>query len=200
MLENYRPIALLNTVYKIYAAIIQRRLSDQLDKFLQKTQFGFRKDKSTADAIHCIRRIAEHGEQTQTKTLLVLLDWEKAFDKISRETLYIALEKMNVPIKMQNIIKSLYTNTQFNITMDNHTSDWHTQHTGIRQGCPLSPYLFLITMTTMFYDIHKTDAQNLAQHRIPGISYDEVLYADDTICVSTDTKAMNKLRAAIETE
>ena len=84
--------------------------------------------------------------------------------------------------------------------MEGFTSRWYKQETGIRQGCPLSPYLFLILMTVIFEDIHEGDPQNLMQHRIQGTSYDEVLYADDTICISTDTKAMNKLLAAIETE
>ena len=106
-LDNYRPIALLNSMYKIFAAIIQKRLAAQLDPHLQKTQFGFRKDRSSADAIHCIRRAAEHGEQTQASTHLVLLDWSKAFDKITRNALYIAMSKMNIPVKYINIIKAI---------------------------------------------------------------------------------------------
>ena len=55
-------------------------------------------------------------------------------------------------------------------------------------------------MTVMFHDIHGQDSQGLDRHRIIGANYDEVLYADDTICISTDTKAMNKLLASIEKE
>ena len=131
----------------------------QIDEYLQRTQFGFRKNRSTADAIHCVRRIAEHGEQTKTPTHMVLLDWAKAFDKINREALYVAMEKMNVPKKYINVIKAMYTNTRFNITMEGQTSSWLAQETGIRQGCPLSPYLFLIIMTTFFHDIHVGDTQ-----------------------------------------
>ena len=46
-LDNYRPIALLNAQYKIYAAILQRRIANALDSKLQKTQYGFRQGKST---------------------------------------------------------------------------------------------------------------------------------------------------------
>ena len=73
-MDNYHPVSLLNTIYKIFAAIVHKRLADKLDKFLQRTQFGFRKGLGTADAIQCVRRAAEHGEQTNTKTILVLLD------------------------------------------------------------------------------------------------------------------------------
>ena len=76
--ENYRPISLLNAVYKIYAGIIQNRLANTLDKYLAKTQFGFRKDKSTGDAIQVIRRATEHGTGTYNKMHMVFLDWEKS--------------------------------------------------------------------------------------------------------------------------
>ena len=55
-------------------------------------------------------------------------------------------------------------------------------------------------MTVMLNDIHEGDRQNQTKHRIQGVNYDEVLYADDTICVSTDTRALNKLLADIEME
>merc|ERR1712086_1143776 len=64
---NYRPISLLNSMYKIYTGIIQKRLAKTLDKHLSKTQFGFRKDKSTADAVQLVRRAAEHGQGTKNK-------------------------------------------------------------------------------------------------------------------------------------
>ena len=59
-LANYRPISLLNTNYKILTAILQKRISESLDAHLQSTQYGFRKKRGTAQAIHYIRRIMEH--------------------------------------------------------------------------------------------------------------------------------------------
>ena len=66
-----------------------------------------------------------------------------------------------------------------------------TQETGIRQECPLSPYLLIVVMTTMFDDIKEELVFDLARHRVPGANFDEVMYADDTMCVSEDTKTMN---------
>ena len=196
--ENYRPISLLNSIYKIYAAITQRRLAEILDEHLQKTQYGFRKNKSTADAIHLIRRAAEHGHQTNNKLHMVLLNWEKAFDKVDREEMMKSLEKMRVNKKLVGVIRSIYKKTEFMVEIEGNRSEWKEQETGIRQGCPLSPYLFIIVMTTMFEELKTQIQGELIKHRIPGIDFDEVMYADDTICISADTKTMNKFIKQIE--
>ena len=59
------------------------------------------KDKSTRDAIHCIRRAMEYLEQTGRSEILVLLDWGKAFDKVSHESLHQALARFSVDIQKE---------------------------------------------------------------------------------------------------
>ena len=96
-LANYRPIALLNTIYKIYTKILHKRLADGIDPLLHRTQYGFRKARGTQQAIHIIRRLIEAGESTTNRLALILLDWEKAFDKITRFGLFESLHRMNIP-------------------------------------------------------------------------------------------------------
>ena len=89
-LGNYRPISLLNILIKILSSIVQVRLADGLDKYLPRTQFGFRRTRGTQEALHLIRRIIESGESTTSRLILVLLDWEKAFDRLTRAGLFAA--------------------------------------------------------------------------------------------------------------
>lgn len=79
--ENYRPISLLNTLYKIFTSLLQGRISRVLDRHLQQTQFGIRRDKSTGDAFHLIRRVVEYGEGTNNQLHLLLLDRERRLTK-----------------------------------------------------------------------------------------------------------------------
>ena len=198
--ENYRPISLLSTLYKLFAAVIKERISETLDKHFQKTQYGFRKNKSTADAIHLIRRKIEYGESTQNQLHLVLRDWEKAFDKVFREELHTAMERMDIHPKLVRLVQSVYKDTKFKVELDGFESDWQTRRTGIRQGCPLSPYLLLIVMTAMFEDVRKKVDSKLKNERVPAADFDEVTYADDTICFSTSTKAINLFIKEMEPE
>ena len=81
---------------------------------------------------------------------------------------------MNIPEQIINIIKCMYTNPTFQVSMDGKTSSWKQQYTGIRQGCPLSPYLFIIVMTVMFHDIHAENGTQTVRQLIIATEADEV--------------------------
>ena len=128
-MEKYRRISLLNSFLFFVAAIMQARICNCLDPYLTKTQYGFRKNRGTAQALQCVRRIAEYAEITGGKLLLVLLDWGMAFDKVTREGLFHALEGLNLPEKYVRIIKSLYSKPTFKVEMDGLESKWYDQVT-----------------------------------------------------------------------
>ena len=126
------------------------------------------------------------------------MDWEKAFDKVDREGMFKAMDRMGVDNKLIEVIKGIYKDTEFMVEIDGDRSTWHTQNTGIRQGCPLSPYLFLIVMTCLFADIHEEDTADFLKQRVPNAQFDEVLFADDTICFSQSASELNHFLHRIE--
>ena len=98
--ENYRPIALLIIGYKLMASMIQKRLPEAVDDRIDPAQFGFRKGKSTSQPIHIYRRVQEIHEEAGLELVTILLDWEKAFDKIRQGRLRTGCTKENrYPIK-----------------------------------------------------------------------------------------------------
>eukprot|EP00975_Prorocentrum_lima_P016128 3426007-Prorocentrum_lima.AAC.1 len=71
------------------------------------------------------------------------------------------MERFGLPPKYVRVIASMYRNPEFRVDMDGRESNWYQQCTGIRQGCPLSPYLFIILMTVMYHDVHQDSALKL---------------------------------------
>ena len=86
-----------NTFYKIIASLIKERIDAGIDPYITKTQYGFRKGKSTSHALFVARRIMDNSEKTGSKLSMILLDWEKAFDKIDHTRLLEALKRLQIP-------------------------------------------------------------------------------------------------------
>ena len=98
-LENYRPISLLTTFYKIIASGTQVRLAAGLDHIVQPTQYGFRANRSTSQALYLARRAQDLAEQSGIHLNMALLDWEKAFDKVDQARMAEALRRLDIPEK-----------------------------------------------------------------------------------------------------
>ena len=194
-LDNYRPIALLQTFFKLLAAILKQRLVAALDPWISKTQYGFRPRKFTPQALFLARRLMDLAERQGTNLTLVLLDWEKAFDQYK---LIQVLKRLGVPQNIVNTIQNIYKEAKFRVVRGDIYLSFRTQDSGIRQGCPLSPYLFSII--TIFTDIRHTLNTSKQLEPIPGIHFAEVLYADDTLLFGTHTQTVNKLLQAVQQE
>eukprot|EP00975_Prorocentrum_lima_P070418 12931859-Prorocentrum_lima.AAC.1 len=76
--------------------MLRKRLS-VLDPYLSATQYGFRSNRGTADALFSLRRALEVGEGTRSPVYLLFLDWEKAFDKLFHPSIENALIRYGVP-------------------------------------------------------------------------------------------------------
>ena len=199
-ISNYRPISFLTCAYKIFASVLQSRLSTAIGPHLSMTQYGFRPARSTQQPLYIARRIQDAAEQSGNNTILCFLDWEKIFDKINHECMFERLTRMNIPAKMINLLQALYTCPTFQVEHNEFKSNVYEQRAGIRQGCPLSPYLFKIVMSVIFADIRAEHHRALASGKLDHLLFMEILYADDMLLISKNTRTMNILFHAMETE
>ena len=98
--ENYRPIALLHITYKIPAIITHVvRLCESHDDIINSAQFGFRKKKGTAQPLFIYRRLQEIQEESGSSFHTLLLDWEKAFDKVDQARMIQAIRRLGIKEK-----------------------------------------------------------------------------------------------------
>ena len=188
------------------------RLESTVEQTLKATQFGFRKKKSTIQALFVARRIQEFAERAGLPGTLILLDWEKAFDKVTHDMLLEAVKAYNAPEKLVNLIKSLYDAPKFFVEVEGVKSQMETQCTGIRQGCPLSPYLFIMVMNCVF-ELVEPVAKLFCEHFFQnitvegtefrhveglGITFSEILFADDTLLFAESGHSVDALLWAVE--
>ena len=113
------------------------------------------------------------------------------------ERLLSALARFGLPSAIVNMVRGIYASRFFVIKDHTGTSSERRQDSGIAQGCPLSPYLFIIVQTVMMHDMY---ASLKLRKELEFVETQEVLYADDTVLASGDGATMQKLLNAIVEE
>ena len=144
--KNYRGIMLLSTAGKVLNRIILDRMREAVDKILRENQAGFRPSRSTAHQIATLRIIVEQSLEWRSPLYVNFIDYEKAFDSLDRNVLRDLMANYGIPIKIISLVKNAYEGTSCRIFHDGGLTESFSIKTGVRQGCLLSPFLFLLAM------------------------------------------------------
>ena len=140
---NSRGISLLSFAGKVLASIMLQRLNNHLtEDVLPESQYGFRKDRSTTDAIFIARQLQEKCREERKNLYMAFIDLSKAFDTVNRETLWRVLEKFGVPHKFIAILRQLHEGMQARVRAGGLLSEPFPVTMGVKQGCVLAPVLF----------------------------------------------------------
>ena len=163
---------------------------------IRNTQYGFRKNRSTTQPIHVMCRLIEIFERQNTPFHALFLDWSKAFDSVTFTARQAAMEHAGIPAHTRKVIMALYNNPTFVVRDSSQKSAKHTQTKGLRQGCPLSPYLFGLVLTHLFFDVERTYEAMYGEisgvFHVPSPLWD-LEYADDTVLLSCSAQQLNRL-------
>ena len=141
---------------------LKNRLKDDLDKRLRKEQAGFRSGRSCSEQILTLRNINEQSCEFNQKVFINFVDFKKTFDSIHRESVWKIAKIYGIPEKYINILKNLYLSFSCCIRTNSGHTDYFNIMTGVRQGCIISPLLFLLTI-----DFVMRQATSDPQHGIP---------------------------------
>ncbi len=141
---NWRLITLLGSLYKILAKTLAKRLQDLLPNVIRFNQTGFVEGRSILDNIFLAQKAHVWAEESKQDLVLLLLDFEKAFDKIKWSFLFEVLAKISFGPKWIQWVSSLYTSASSTIKLNGVEGSAFPLARSVRQGCPLSPYLFIL--------------------------------------------------------
>ncbi len=145
LLKNYRPISLLCSDYKILAKILTNRIKKTLPIIISQEQTGGMTNRQITQNLNSYRNIITHfTEENPNNAAIVSLDFEKAYDRVDRQFLYKVMAKFGFDPKFINFIKTLYDNAKAKALVNGTPSEPIHLKRGVRQGCPLAMYLYII--------------------------------------------------------
>ncbi|AAU10897.1 RNA-dependent DNA polymerase [lymphocystis disease virus-China] len=177
-LSSYRPVSLLNCDYKILAKILASRLEKFLHVFISPDQTGYVKNRRAVYNIHRLLEIVYSSEAFESECL-ILTDAEKAFDFLKRSYLFETLKRFGLGENFIAWVKLIYDKPSACVWTGDRQSIFFLLKNGIRQGCPLSPLLFIIAMEPLACSIRKNPAIKGIIRK--GKETKILLYADDVL-------------------
>ena len=184
-MKCYRPISLLNIDYKIISKVISQRLGTVLPRLIHLDQTCAVKGRSIFDNVHLLRNISDYVEQKNLSACFISLDQEKAFDRVSWSYLYDTLKAFGFDDNFVKWIRLLYTDISSSVIVNNFISESFPLERGVRQGCALSPLLYVICLEPFANKIRNLD--EIKGLKLPGSNLEAKFsaYADDSLGILT---------------
>lgn len=144
--NNYRGISLLSLPGKVYAKVLESRIRGVIEPQISDEQCGFRGGRSTSDQVFILRQICEKAWEFALPVFMCFVDLEKAYDRVPRDKLWDCLREYGVDGELIRAIQSLYKRCSACVRINGCKSTRFPVGTGLRQGCVLSPLLFIVFM------------------------------------------------------
>ncbi|KAF7654162.1 hypothetical protein LDENG_00073330 [Lucifuga dentata] len=161
-IDNWRPVCLFNNDYKILTLILAKRIKKTLDPVINEAQSGFMAKRHISINIRLVLDLIDYPELINENSFILFLDFYKAFDSLEHEFIYQSLCKFDFGDNFCKTIKTLYANGNCSIKLKYSTSPRFALSRGISQGCPISPYLFLLSAQLLTTPILQSDLQGVS--------------------------------------
>ncbi|MEW8548721.1 MAG: reverse transcriptase family protein, partial [Candidatus Thiodiazotropha sp.] len=154
-IKNWRPISLLNVDYKIITKILAERIKQVLPSIIHSDQKGFVRGRNICEANRLLQDIIFYTDQNQINSAVIFLDYEKAFDRVEWSWTLNCLRKFNFGTKFTSWINMIFKHAKTSILTNGFRSSFFKISRSMRQGCPVSPLLFILQAEPLACAIRK---------------------------------------------
>ena len=144
--KNWRPISLLNVDYKICTRTVAGRLLKVLHHVIHPNQTRGVKGRFIEENVALLRDIVDFTSETGQPAAILSLDQEKAFDRVDWDFLFKTLDHMGFGPSFVKWVRLFYNDIRSAILVGGYRSGFFFPSRGVRQGCPLSPLLYVISI------------------------------------------------------
>ena len=195
-LKNWRPLTLLNSLYKLVSGCIAERMKPHLDTIIDGDQKGFVAGRYIGEAIRTTFDIIQWAKDNNKIGIILLIDFEKAYDSLSFSYIKKCLQFLNFGESLIKWVDVLLHNFSAVINHCGNISKKFNIGRGARQGDPIASYIFIICIEILAHKLRNDD-------KIQGfelnnqLSHTLELYADDCSIFLQPTE--QNLRNAMET-
>ena len=173
---------------KIFSLTLRTRLNKWCEdhNVLSDSQFGFRNSRSTTDCIFILHIIIQKILSQKSKLYCTYIDYEKAFDTVIRDGLWVKLFKCGISSKMIAILKSIYSVVKSCVRYCGDLSDFFDVSLGVKQDEPLSPLLFSLFINDVQDNIN---VNNMSEYDINQLCIFLLLFVDDIVLFTTNPRS-----------
>ncbi|RUA07179.1 MAG: hypothetical protein DSY43_00385 [Gammaproteobacteria bacterium] len=191
LIKNWRPISLINVDAKIGSKTIARRLEKVLPAIIHHNQHAFVHGRTIFDAVRTIDDVLDYTKTKHIDALLVTIDFEKAFDSVNWDFLNKTLREFNFGPSLISWVETFYNNISSCVMNNGVASPFFKISRGVRQGDPLSPYLFIMVLETLLSHIrynNHIEGLLIRQEEIKMVTF-----ADDLTVFLRNIESFHKL-------
>ena len=191
-MNDYRPISCCNTVYKCISKIIAARIKQCISEIISHSQSAFVQGRSIADNILITQALMINYHRNSGPPRCALkVDIKKAYDTISWSCIFGILSSMGTLTFLMKCIKECITTPSFSVSVNGELAGFFASKCGLRQGDPLSPLLFIISMEALSRSLSAAaHSQEYQFHpKCEEISLTHLSFADDIFLFTGGTKS-----------
>lgn len=198
-MKHFRPISLCNVLYKLISKTIARRMKMYMPSIISPEQSAFVHGRLITDNVlvaYELLHTMRGKRQGKNGWCALKLDMSKAYDRVNWKFIEQVMGYMKFPKQMVTTIMNCISTITYSVIINGQRHGQISPSRGIRQGDPISPYLFLICSEGLSALIHQANAsKSLTGVRASanGISISHLLFADDNLvfCKAKKQEAKN---------